>query len=516
MSITANNITKHKGNTYNFNGSEFTSSGLVSPETIGSVTLTSAGADAGADAGSYPIVPSAATGGTFDPANYSVTYHNGTLNVDEPANITSSPSSTAADAGTTVVLSVTAAGTPTPTYQWKKGGNNLSNSAYDNGATVSGATTANLTLVSVRATDAGNYTCVVNNSAGSDTSSAATLTVNDPVITVQPANSTFECSSSNALTVTAIGTTNANGLLTYQWYTPDPSGTAITDATNSVLSFPTVSFLNAGSYSVVVSNALGNFITSSVVVVTIEDTNGPVISVIGGAATAECHGGYIDAGATALDSCDGPVSVTTNGVPDSNLLGTYIVTYTATDSHTNSSTATRVVIVQDTTVPTISLLGSAELTVPCSTPYTDAGATASDTCAGDLTSQIVTNFGGLNASSPAPGNYTITYNVQDPSTNAATQVTRLVHVVDTVPPVITVTPGVSTVECHTAYTDAGATANDNCAGVLSPTTTGTVNTNIVATYTLTYTASDGSTSRRPLAWCMSLTRWLHWSPQWSC
>jgi hypothetical protein len=47
------------------------------------VTLTSSGAASTATvAGSpYPIVPSAATGGTFAPANYTIYYVNGSLTV---------------------------------------------------------------------------------------------------------------------------------------------------------------------------------------------------------------------------------------------------------------------------------------------------------------------------------------------------------------------------------------------------------------------------------------------------
>ncbi len=438
------------------------------------------------DEGAYTLVAT----GTYGAA---ATSSAAALTVTDPPVITSptSDSTVVKDAGQNQVLTVTQTGR-VGTYQWKKGAGNLSNGAFDNAATVSGATAATLTLASVRGADAGIYSVVITTTDGNATSANTTLQVNDPAIAIQPASSTFECGSSNALTVTAFGTTNANGLLTYQWYTPDPSGTAITDATNSVLSFPTVSFANAGSYSVVVSNALGNFITSSVVVVTIEDTNAPVISVIGGAATAECHTSYSDAGATATDSCDGSVSVSTAGLPNINATGDYTVTYTATDSHANSSTATRLVHIQDTTVPTLTLLGSAELTISCGTPYSDAGATASDSCAGTITGSIIVNYGGLVPAAPIGGDYTITYNVQDPSGNAAIAVTRLVHVVDSTPPVITV-QGASpvTVECHSSYTDAGATANDNCAGVVTPTTSGSVDANTVGNYTLTYSATDG-------------------------
>ena len=63
--------------------SAFDASALVNGETVGSVTLASAGQVATASvAGSpYPIVPSNATGGTFTPGNYSISYVNGVLTV---------------------------------------------------------------------------------------------------------------------------------------------------------------------------------------------------------------------------------------------------------------------------------------------------------------------------------------------------------------------------------------------------------------------------------------------------
>lgn len=83
LSVTANDAAKTYGETVSFTGSEFTSSGLQNGETIGSVTLASAGAAATANvAGSpYAIVPSAATGGTFDAGNYTITYNDGALTI---------------------------------------------------------------------------------------------------------------------------------------------------------------------------------------------------------------------------------------------------------------------------------------------------------------------------------------------------------------------------------------------------------------------------------------------------
>ena len=81
LTITATNASKCFGTVYS-SSSNFTSSGLVLGQTIGSVTLTSSGSAANAAAGSYTIVPSAATGGTFSASNYSITYANGTLTVN--------------------------------------------------------------------------------------------------------------------------------------------------------------------------------------------------------------------------------------------------------------------------------------------------------------------------------------------------------------------------------------------------------------------------------------------------
>jgi gliding motility-associated-like protein len=74
------------------NGTWFSSAGLVYGETIGTVTIKyGAGSTPSSPAGAYPgsIVPSAATGGTFKTANYTITYVSGILTVNKaPLTIT--------------------------------------------------------------------------------------------------------------------------------------------------------------------------------------------------------------------------------------------------------------------------------------------------------------------------------------------------------------------------------------------------------------------------------------------
>lgn len=130
--------------------------------TGGSYSISSV---APSSAGSYTAVVSNAWGSvTSDPAVLTVT---GTAAL-APA-IAAQPVSLTVAQGNTASFSVTATGTNL-TYQWRK-----------NGAVVSGATGQSYSISSVQAADAGSYTVVVSNSAGSATSSAATLTVNSAV-----------------------------------------------------------------------------------------------------------------------------------------------------------------------------------------------------------------------------------------------------------------------------------------------------------------------------------------------
>ncbi len=83
--VTAQDRAKVFGDAFSAGSAAFTSSGLVAGETIGAVVLTPVGGAAPYDAvGTYGIVPSAASGGTFAVANYSISYVQGTLTVTAP------------------------------------------------------------------------------------------------------------------------------------------------------------------------------------------------------------------------------------------------------------------------------------------------------------------------------------------------------------------------------------------------------------------------------------------------
>jgi Bacterial surface protein, Ig-like domain/HYR domain len=239
------------------------------------------------------------------------------------------------------------------------------------------------------------------------------------------------------------------------------------------------------------TDSVGNA-ASATQTITVIDNTPPTLTLNGAnPLTVECHTTFIDPGATASDNCAGNVPVTASGTVDANTPGTYTITYNATDSAGNAATAvTRTVNVVDTLAPTVTLVGANPLTVECHTSFTDPGATANDACAGDLTSAL-TVTGSVNPN--AVGAYTLTYTVNDGHGHTATA-TRTVNVVDTLAPTLTLNgANPLTVECHTTFTDPGATASDACAGNLTGAivVTGSVNANTVGVYTLTYTVNDG-------------------------
>lgn len=173
--------------------------------------------------------------------------------------ITTQPASLSVAEGGSATFSVVASGDGTLAYQWRKGG-----------ASIAGATSASLGLTGVSTSDAGSYDVVVSNSAGSVTSSAATLTVttssgdSTPTITTQPVSQSVAVGASVSFSVVASG----SGTLSYQW---SKDGTAISGATAASHAIASVASSDAGSYTVTVSNSAGS-LTSSAAVLTVTNT----------------------------------------------------------------------------------------------------------------------------------------------------------------------------------------------------------------------------------------------------
>ena len=251
-----------------------------------------------------------------------------------------------------------------------------------------------------------------------------------------------------------------------------------------------------GSYTVIYdsSDTAGN---SSRVnrTVNIVDTTRPEIQIAGdNPLIHEAKTPYSDPGATASDNYDNDLTgniVTVNNVNE-NATGTYYVTYDVVDSSNNAAVqAIRTVSVVDRTLPVITLNGESEMTLEVHSDFTDPGATAGDSYDGNISARIV--IGGDMVATNTIGIYQIKYNVTDSSANAAAEVVRTVHIVDTTAPEITITgDNPITHEAKTPYSDPGARASDNYDGDISARIASTTDLNIdlLGTYSIVYTVSD--------------------------
>ena len=191
LAITASAQSKTYGASLVLDTSAFTTSGLQNGETVGSVTLTASGSPAGTAAtaavGPYNITPSAATGGTFNAANYTITYAAGTLTVNQAA-LTITATAQSKTYGTTLVLGTSA----------------FTTSGLQNGETVGSATlTASGSPAGTAATAAAGPYTITPSAATGGTFSAAnyTITYATGTLTVNPA----------ALTVTATAQSKSYG-----------------------------------------------------------------------------------------------------------------------------------------------------------------------------------------------------------------------------------------------------------------------------------------------------------------
>ncbi len=240
------------GYQWRFNGANLSNGGRISGAT--STALAISGIVAG-DAGDYTLVVSNVAGVTTSAV--------ATLTVLIPPSVTSQPQSATNVAGTTANFSGAASGTSPLTYQWRLNGTKLT----DDGR-ITGASSTALSVSSLTAGDAGNYTLVVSNVAGMVTSAVATLTVwVPPAMTSQPQSATNIMGTTANFGATASGTAP----LTYQWQyngAPLSNGGRVSGASTTVLAISGLVAGDAGNYSLVVSNVAG-MITSSVASLTV-------------------------------------------------------------------------------------------------------------------------------------------------------------------------------------------------------------------------------------------------------
>lgn len=151
-----------------------------------------------------------------------------------------SPSNALVIAGTGTNILVNTYAAPTPTVYW-----------YDNNSNLlqSGLSTT-LALTDLQLTNAGTYTVVSSNSAGSVSTNFTINVIETPTISSAPTNLLLNVGEAASFSVTASGVPAPS----YQWY---KNNVPIPGATGTNYSISSVVLTNIGTYSVVVSNAAG-------------------------------------------------------------------------------------------------------------------------------------------------------------------------------------------------------------------------------------------------------------------
>ena len=214
----------------------------------------------------------------------------------------------------------------------------------------------------------------------------------------------------------------------------DPGATA-TDAvddndvlTTQIAAVSTVDTGTVGDYTITydVTDAAGNAAITVTRTVTVTDIATPGITAPD-AMTFEAR-----AGMTPLDRADygtatstDPNADITDDAPDTFPMGDTMITWTATGINGLSSADQQMITVEDTTPPTITLLGDNPLTLEVGRHYIEPGATAVDSMAGELTGRIGIDATDLDTN--RVGTYTVTYTVADTTGNEA-QASRSIQV----------------------------------------------------------------------------------------
>ncbi len=400
---------------WQFNGTNLPSGGNISGVASNVLSITAATTN---NSGNYSLIVTNSYG--------SVTSSVAVLNVGFAPAFSAQPTNLTILSGSNAVFSATVSGSTPLVYQWHKNGTNLVN-----GTGVSGATSNVLTLTSVKTNSSGNYNLSVTNSFGAVTSSVATLTVVLPpkITRSSLTNRTVQCGSNNlTFAVTASGTTP----LSTQW---SLDGVPVTGATNTSLSLTNLHLPNH-TVTVTVTNLYGS--ATSNAVVTVLDTLAPGITLNGGNPIyVELGSTFTDPGATANDTCAGVVPVSVGGSVNTNAPGTNTLIYTATDGNGNTNTATRTVIVRDTTPPTI-FWSFTNLTLDadtnCSATMPDVTGT-NYLLATDLSGTLTISQAPTNAAILPLGTNVVVITVKDSSGNAAYSTNKIV-VQDQTPPEI--------------------------------------------------------------------------------
>lgn len=194
-----------------------------------------------------------------------------------PPTIVAQPQDVTVFAGSSASFTNLAVGDPTLGYQWYSVTNNVTNG-------IPGATGLTVTLSSVTTNQTGYVFAVVTNSAGTNTTRLAQLTVSP-----QPIPPTIDANISPTASTNTVGDTvsfsvTAHGLPApaYQWqFIPDTNNTVtniVAGAASPTLTLTGITTNSAGKYFVTITNSVG-YLTTNSALATLKVNPPPVLTI---------------------------------------------------------------------------------------------------------------------------------------------------------------------------------------------------------------------------------------------
>ncbi len=220
------------------------------------------------DADSYYCVITSGVG--------TATTANSVLTISDPA-FTVPPVSTTNLFGTNAYFTVGVTGTGPFTYRWQRNFQDLTDgtSTSGTGSIISGSGTSALTISGIAFADDASFSVNVTNSVGgSSIGQPVTLTVVDPIITMQPTNVSIVAGSQASFTVGVAGSQPNGFPIFYQWRkgsTKLSNGANISGSTTTNLTIINAQASDAGSYNLQVNGADGttNFSSNAILSITV-------------------------------------------------------------------------------------------------------------------------------------------------------------------------------------------------------------------------------------------------------
>lgn len=227
----------------------------------------------------------------------------------------------------------------------------------------------------------------------------------------------------------------------------------------------------------------------------------------------DCEGGVIWPIPVAMDNCGSATVTQTSGPAPGTLLGvgTYIITYTATDSHSNSDSCSFTINVIDTENPTITCPGNiiGAPTDPGTCHWTSPTGSLSPllvtgNCAATVSWSVQNPDGSVDTGASDISGYVfvkgqsiVTYTVTETASGQNWNCSFTVNVTDHEAPAISGCPDDTTLsadagQCGASFSWAVPVASDNCALSSFTSTHAPGSVFPVGTTTVTYTATDSS------------------------